>query len=93
MTTEEPPKEDWLKMLCRHVANTICKADAVSALEIYCWLEVFLSFWLEAHEAKELVNSGHGWGELEQKISASTSASEWLKGGKGNSLEVSFFGC
>uniref|UniRef100_A0A8C8RD20 Epithelial cell transforming 2 n=1 Tax=Pelusios castaneus TaxID=367368 RepID=A0A8C8RD20_9SAUR len=27
MTTEEPPKEDWLKMLCRHVANTICKAD------------------------------------------------------------------
>uniref|UniRef100_A0A8D0H398 Epithelial cell transforming 2 n=1 Tax=Sphenodon punctatus TaxID=8508 RepID=A0A8D0H398_SPHPU len=30
MTTEEPPKEGWLKMLCRHVANTICKADAVS---------------------------------------------------------------
>ncbi|XP_025901120.1 protein ECT2 isoform X1 [Nothoprocta perdicaria] len=28
MTTEEPPKEDWLKMLCRHVANTICKTDA-----------------------------------------------------------------
>ncbi|KAM9274935.1 protein ECT2 isoform 3-T3 [Cariama cristata] len=28
MTTEEPAKEDWLKMLCRHVANTICKADA-----------------------------------------------------------------
>ncbi|KAJ6660983.1 hypothetical protein lerEdw1_017003 [Lerista edwardsae] len=28
MTMEEPPKEDWLKMLCRHVANTICKADA-----------------------------------------------------------------
>ncbi|XP_059678942.1 protein ECT2 isoform X5 [Gavia stellata] len=28
MTTEEPPKEDWLKTLCRHVANTICKADA-----------------------------------------------------------------
>ncbi|NXU47889.1 ECT2 protein, partial [Turnix velox] len=28
MTTEEPPKQDWLKMLCRHVANTICKADA-----------------------------------------------------------------
>ncbi|XP_008172807.2 protein ECT2 isoform X4 [Chrysemys picta bellii] len=28
MTTEEPPKEDWLKMLCRHLANTICKADA-----------------------------------------------------------------
>ncbi|KFQ36052.1 Protein ECT2 [Merops nubicus] len=28
MTTEEPPKEDWLKILCRHVANTICKADA-----------------------------------------------------------------
>ncbi|KAM4771643.1 protein ECT2 isoform 2-T2 [Rhinophrynus dorsalis] len=28
LTTEEPPKVDWLKMLCRHVANTICKADA-----------------------------------------------------------------
>ncbi|KAJ7324350.1 hypothetical protein JRQ81_017370 [Phrynocephalus forsythii] len=28
ITTEEPPKEGWLKMLCRHVANTICKADA-----------------------------------------------------------------
>ncbi|KAM6122313.1 LOW QUALITY PROTEIN: protein ECT2 [Pterocles gutturalis] len=27
MTTEEPPKEDWLKTLCRHVANN-CKADA-----------------------------------------------------------------
>ncbi|XP_025917737.1 protein ECT2 isoform X3 [Apteryx rowi] len=30
MTAEEPPKEDWLKTLCRHVANTICKADAVT---------------------------------------------------------------
>ncbi|XP_045759327.1 protein ECT2 isoform X6 [Mirounga angustirostris] len=28
MTSEELPKENWLKMLCRHVANTICKADA-----------------------------------------------------------------
>ncbi|XP_063297116.1 protein ECT2 isoform X2 [Pelobates fuscus] len=28
LTAEEPPKVDWLKMLCRHVANTICKADA-----------------------------------------------------------------
>ncbi|XP_069831280.1 protein ECT2 isoform X4 [Dendropsophus ebraccatus] len=28
LTTEEPPKVDWLKMLCRHIANTICKADA-----------------------------------------------------------------
>ncbi|KAE8603925.1 hypothetical protein XENTR_v10014504 [Xenopus tropicalis] len=28
LTTEELPKVDWLKMLCRHVANTICKADA-----------------------------------------------------------------
>ncbi|XP_066457412.1 protein ECT2 isoform X3 [Eleutherodactylus coqui] len=28
LTTEEPPKVDWLKMLCRHMANTICKADA-----------------------------------------------------------------
>lgn len=33
ITTEEPLKEDWLKMLCRHVANTICKADAVSTWE------------------------------------------------------------
>ncbi|KAB1283391.1 Protein ECT2 [Camelus dromedarius] len=30
MTSEELPKESWLKMLCRHVANTICKADAVT---------------------------------------------------------------
>ncbi|XP_018120008.1 epithelial cell transforming 2 S homeolog isoform X3 [Xenopus laevis] len=28
LTTEELPKVDWLRMLCRHVANTICKADA-----------------------------------------------------------------
>ncbi|XP_073531013.1 protein ECT2 isoform X3 [Phyllobates terribilis] len=28
LTTEEPLKADWLKMLCRHIANTICKADA-----------------------------------------------------------------
>nr|XP_055164407.1 protein ECT2 isoform X2 [Nyctereutes procyonoides] len=28
MTSEELLKENWLKMLCRHVANTICKADA-----------------------------------------------------------------
>ncbi|XP_071668668.1 protein ECT2 isoform X3 [Patagioenas fasciata] len=34
MTTEEPPKEDWLKMLCRHVANTICKADAENLIYI-----------------------------------------------------------
>uniref|UniRef100_A0A8D2I892 Protein ECT2 n=1 Tax=Urocitellus parryii TaxID=9999 RepID=A0A8D2I892_UROPR len=30
MTSDELPKENWLKMLCRHVANTICKADAVN---------------------------------------------------------------
>ncbi|KAM6223065.1 protein ECT2 isoform 2-T2 [Rhynchocyon petersi] len=28
MTSEELPKESWLKMLCRHIANTICQADA-----------------------------------------------------------------
>ncbi|EHB07039.1 Protein ECT2 [Heterocephalus glaber] len=28
MTSDELPKDNWLKMLCRHVANTICKADA-----------------------------------------------------------------
>ncbi|XP_068939697.1 protein ECT2 isoform X1 [Petaurus breviceps papuanus] len=27
MTSEDLPKDAWLKMLCRHVANTICKAD------------------------------------------------------------------
>ncbi|XP_078521572.1 protein ECT2 [Lissotriton helveticus] len=30
LTSEEPPKVDWLKMLCRQVANTICKADSVT---------------------------------------------------------------
>ncbi|XP_040284182.1 protein ECT2 isoform X2 [Bufo bufo] len=28
LTTEEPLKVDWLRMVCRHIANTICKADA-----------------------------------------------------------------
>uniref|UniRef100_A0A8C5JWB0 Ect2 oncogene n=1 Tax=Jaculus jaculus TaxID=51337 RepID=A0A8C5JWB0_JACJA len=28
MTSDELPKENWLKMLCRHIANTMCKADA-----------------------------------------------------------------
>ncbi|KAJ1087590.1 hypothetical protein NDU88_000757 [Pleurodeles waltl] len=32
LTSEEPPKVDWLKMLCRHVANTICKADSESLI-------------------------------------------------------------
>ncbi|NWR98383.1 ECT2 protein, partial [Motacilla alba] len=34
MTTEDPSKEDWLKMLCRHVANTICKADAENLIYV-----------------------------------------------------------
>ncbi|XP_058277912.1 protein ECT2 isoform X5 [Hirundo rustica] len=34
MTTEEPRKEDWLKTLCRHVANTICKADAENLIYV-----------------------------------------------------------
>ncbi|KAM4769990.1 protein ECT2 isoform 4-T4 [Cyanocitta cristata] len=34
MTTEDPRKEDWLKMLCRHVANTICKADAENLIYV-----------------------------------------------------------
>ncbi|NXA80451.1 ECT2 protein, partial [Thryothorus ludovicianus] len=34
MTTEEPCKEDWLKMLCRHVANTICKTDAENLIYV-----------------------------------------------------------
>eukprot|EP00062_Callorhinchus_milii_P000710 gi/632935175/ref/XP_007888125.1/ PREDICTED: protein ECT2 [Callorhinchus milii] len=28
LIVEEPQKSDWLRLLCRHVANTICKADA-----------------------------------------------------------------
>ncbi|XP_048460561.1 protein ECT2 [Rhincodon typus] len=28
LIVEEPKKDYWLRMLCRHVANTICKADA-----------------------------------------------------------------
>ncbi|NWX35763.1 ECT2 protein, partial [Notiomystis cincta] len=34
MTTEDPCKEDWLKTLCRHVANTICKADAENLIYV-----------------------------------------------------------
>ncbi|XP_053428451.1 protein ECT2 isoform X6 [Nycticebus coucang] len=34
MTSDELPKEDWLRMLCRHVANTICKADAENLIYI-----------------------------------------------------------
>ncbi|NP_001396654.1 protein ECT2 isoform 12 [Mus musculus] len=34
MTSEELPKESWLKMLCRHVANTICKADAENLMYV-----------------------------------------------------------
>ncbi|XP_069474829.1 protein ECT2 isoform X2 [Ambystoma mexicanum] len=32
LTSEEPAKADWLKVLCRHVANTICKADSESLI-------------------------------------------------------------
>ena len=31
LTAEDTLKSAWLKTLCRQVANTICKADAVSA--------------------------------------------------------------
>ncbi|KAF4796136.1 Protein ECT2 [Turdus rufiventris] len=34
MTTEDPRKEEWLKTLCRHVANTICKADAENLIYV-----------------------------------------------------------
>ncbi|NXN78196.1 ECT2 protein, partial [Bombycilla garrulus] len=34
MTAEDPCKEDWLKTLCRHVANTICKADAENLIYV-----------------------------------------------------------
>ncbi|XP_028650424.1 protein ECT2 isoform X1 [Erpetoichthys calabaricus] len=33
LATEDTVKEDWLRMLCRHVANTICKADAEDLLQ------------------------------------------------------------
>ncbi|MBN3277988.1 ECT2 protein, partial [Polyodon spathula] len=36
LTAEDTLKEDWLRMLCRHVANTICKADAVSCCVSVC---------------------------------------------------------
>ncbi|XP_006890406.1 PREDICTED: protein ECT2 isoform X2 [Elephantulus edwardii] len=32
MTSEELPKESWLRTLCRHIANTICQADAESLI-------------------------------------------------------------
>ncbi|NXO82536.1 ECT2 protein, partial [Sitta europaea] len=34
MTAEDPCKEDWLKTLCRHVANTICKTDAENLIYV-----------------------------------------------------------
>ncbi|KAL1022457.1 hypothetical protein UPYG_G00027870 [Umbra pygmaea] len=33
LTTEDTDKSAWLKMLCRHVANTICKADAEDLIQ------------------------------------------------------------
>lgn len=54
MTSEEPPKEDWLKTLCRHVANTICKADAVSSLQPCC-LEILCSVGLKYRKVKNLL--------------------------------------
>ncbi|KAK6483954.1 protein ECT2 isoform X1 [Huso huso] len=33
LTAEDTFKEDWLRMLCRHVANTICKADAENLIQ------------------------------------------------------------
>ncbi|MGH0125354.1 UNVERIFIED_CONTAM: hypothetical protein FKN15_023495 [Acipenser sinensis] len=33
LTAEDTIKEDWLRMLCRHVANTICKADAENLIQ------------------------------------------------------------
>uniref|UniRef100_A0A6Q2Y476 Epithelial cell transforming 2 n=1 Tax=Esox lucius TaxID=8010 RepID=A0A6Q2Y476_ESOLU len=33
LTTEDTEKSAWLKMLCRHVANTICKADAEDLIQ------------------------------------------------------------
>uniref|UniRef100_A0A673X1G8 Epithelial cell transforming 2 n=1 Tax=Salmo trutta TaxID=8032 RepID=A0A673X1G8_SALTR len=33
LTTEDTVKSTWLKMLCRHVANTICKADAEDLIQ------------------------------------------------------------
>uniref|UniRef100_A0A8C7FMN0 Epithelial cell transforming 2 n=1 Tax=Oncorhynchus kisutch TaxID=8019 RepID=A0A8C7FMN0_ONCKI len=33
LTTEDTVKSTWLKMLCRHIANTICKADAEDLIQ------------------------------------------------------------
>ncbi|KAJ7992843.1 hypothetical protein DPEC_G00266240 [Dallia pectoralis] len=33
LTAEDMEKSAWLKMLCRHVANTICKADAEDLIQ------------------------------------------------------------
>ncbi|XP_066564909.1 protein ECT2 isoform X2 [Amia ocellicauda] len=33
MTAEEMGKEAWLRTLCRHIANTICKADAEELIQ------------------------------------------------------------
>uniref|UniRef100_A0A4W5Q1Z9 Epithelial cell transforming 2 n=1 Tax=Hucho hucho TaxID=62062 RepID=A0A4W5Q1Z9_9TELE len=33
LTTEDTMKSTWLKMLCRQVANTICKADALDLIQ------------------------------------------------------------
>ncbi|MBN3278717.1 ECT2 protein, partial [Polyodon spathula] len=33
LAAEDTLKEDWLRMLCRHVANTICKADAENLIQ------------------------------------------------------------
>ncbi|XP_043926707.1 protein ECT2 [Protopterus annectens] len=32
LTAEEPVKQEWLRILCRHIANTICKADSESLI-------------------------------------------------------------
>lgn len=38
LTGEETVKSVWLRMLCRHVANTICRADAVRIKHTQPWL-------------------------------------------------------
>lgn len=58
LTAEDALKSAWLKTLCRQVANTICRADAVSACAclVYPLNDLFLSFSrLEADEAPNVI--------------------------------------
>lgn len=52
LTADDTLKLTWLKTLCRQVANTICRADAVSVLPPRIFLG---SFHLEADKASSII--------------------------------------